>query len=198
MVLLVTDGMFHPPYRGRLALHQALAQLDGFSYRHVHSLEQLPADVEKYAALVLYFHHKTISAVALARLDAFVKAGGGILALHSATASFKNAPHYFEIVGGRFSGHGAVEDFAVKKVKDNIFGGMGDFSVKDELYLHELQPGIEIHFAAQHAGQDVPIVWTHQYGKGKVCYAVPGHTTVSMRHPVVQEILQRGLEWVTA
>jgi type 1 glutamine amidotransferase len=75
---------------------------------------------------------------------------------------------------------------------------MKDFTIRDELYLHELNPGIEVHFAANHAGQDVPIVWTYRYGRGKVCYAVPGHTSGSMTHPAVQEILRRGLKWVAA
>jgi uncharacterized protein len=196
-VLLVTAGIIHPPWAGRRALQQALTQLDGFSFRHVRSLEQLPVDLGSCAALVLYVHHKTISAAALDRLDSFVRNGGGILAIHSATASFKDQAHYFEIIGGRFTGHGAVEDFEVKRVRDEIFGRIGNFTVKDELYLHELQPGIEVHFAAQHEGQAVPVVWTYRYGNGKVCYAVPGHTAESMKHSVMQEILRRGLKWVT-
>jgi type 1 glutamine amidotransferase len=196
-ILLVTEGLIHPPRGGRTAVHQALAHLEGFSFQHVRSLEQLPGDVNSFAALVLYFHQKTITPSALARLDSFVKNGGGILAVHSATASFKDEPHYFEIIGGRFIGHGEVEDFAIRPVKSDIFAGINEFTVKDELYLHELQPGIEVHFTAQHEGQDVPVVWTYHYGKGKVCYAVPGHTAESMKHPAMQEILQRGLMWVT-
>ena len=197
-ILLVTAGSFHPPRGGRTAVHRALARLEGFSFQQIRSLEQMPGDVDSCAALVLYYHQKTITAPALARLDSFVKNGGGILALHSATASFKDEPHYFEILGGRFTGHGAVEDFAVRPVKSDVFAGIGEFTIKDELYLHELQPGIEVHFTAQHQGQAVPVVWTFRYGKGKVCYAVPGHTTESMKHPAIQEILQRGLRWVTA
>jgi type 1 glutamine amidotransferase len=195
-ILLVTDGFVHPPYGGRRALHRALAQLEGYSFRHARSLGQLPVDVDSYAALVLYYHHKIISAAALDRLDSFVKNGGGVLAIHSATASFKDQPHYFDIIGGRFTGHGPVENFEVQQVKGDVFGEIGDFIVKDELYLHELHPGIDVHFEAQHAGQAVPVVWTYRYGQGKVCYAVPGHTAESMKHPAMQEILRRGLQWV--
>jgi type 1 glutamine amidotransferase len=196
-VLLITAGFFHPPRRGRQALHQALAQADGFSFQHVRSLEQLPDDLGSFAALVLYFHHKAISVEALTRLDAFVRNGGGLLAVHSATASFKDQPHYFDIIGGQFTGHGAVANIEVKQVKDDIFGGIGDFFVKDELYWHSLQPGIDVHFSAQHDGQSTPIVWTYRYGTGRVCYAMPGHTVESMRHPAMQEILRRGLMWVS-
>ncbi len=195
-VLLVTDGIFHPPYFGRMALKKSLAELDGFEFQHVRSMEKLPADLKDFSALVIYIHHKRISQSALKSLDAFVSGGGGILAVHSATASFKEANRFFEILGGRFVGHGAVEEIKVKRVKDEIFD-VGDFVIQDELYIHELLAGIDVHFTAKHEGKDIPVVWTYRYGKGKVCYAVPGHTTVSMKNPSVQGILRRGLQWVT-
>lgn len=195
-ILLVTDGIFHPPYTARRELHKTLAKIDSFSFEHVRSLEKLPLDMEQYSAMVIYFHQKEISQAALAALEAFVSKGGGILAIHSATASFKQTKPYFKILGGRFTGHGAVGTIQVKHRRSEIFGEIGNFVVKDELYLHELEPGITVHFTAKHSGQDVPVVWTYGYGKGKVCYAVPGHTTQSMRNPVYQEILRRGLAWV--
>lgn len=179
-------------------LHGTIKKLDGFSFLRVSSLERLPSDLEPFAALVLHFHHQKISDTALGRLDNFVKNGGGILALHAATASFKDSLPYFEILGGRFIGHGAVEPLEILKVNDSVFSGINGFTVKDELYLHELQPGIEVHFIAKYQGKDVPVVWTYRYHHGKVCYAVPGHTIGSMKNKTYQDILQRGLKWVTA
>lgn len=206
-VLLITDGFFHPTYLGRLALHKALSSplparegpgvTEKFSFKHVSSLEKLPADLDSFSALVLHYHHKTISSSGLKKLAAFVHNGGGILAIHAATASFKGTLPYFEILGGRFIGHGPVENFAVNKVRDDIFGGIENFVVRDELYIHELRPNIEVHFTAKHEGKDIPVVWTHRYGKGKVCYAVPGHTTETMQNKTYQQVLKRGLLWVT-
>jgi len=196
-VLLVTDGIFHPPLFGRMTLHRVFHQMDGFSFQHIRSLEQLPMDMEKFSALVLHYHHKTISPSVLARLEWFIKNGGGILAIHAATASFKQSMPYFKILGGQFTGHGKVENFEVIKVRDDIFTGISNFFIKDELYIHELEPGIEVHFTTKYQGKDVPVVWTYHYGRGSVCYTVPGHTTATMSHPMYQKILQRGLEWVT-
>jgi type 1 glutamine amidotransferase len=196
-VLLITDGFLHPPYLGRMALHKALGKLKEFEFKHVSSLERLPHTHDHFSALVIYLHHKKVSARALAALEAFVSNGGGLLAIHSATASFKETIPYFEILGGRFTGHGAVENFEIKREKTEIFAGIKDFVVKDELYLHEIQPGIDVHFTTTHEGQNVPVVWTYRHGKGKVCYAVPGHTARSMRNPLYQEILRVGLLWVT-
>lgn len=194
-ILLVTDGIFHPPLLGRLRLHKMFSQMDGFSFEHVSSLEKLPADLSSFSALVLHFHHKTISPSALERLDTFVKNGGGILAIHAVTASFKQTLPYFKILGGRFVGHGKVERLKVERLEGGIFD-IGDFEVRDELYIHDLEPDIEVHFTAKHEGKEVPVVWTKQYGKGKVCYAVPGHTTGTMGNKTYQEILKRGLEWI--
>lgn len=196
-ILLVTDGIFHPPLFGRMVLHKTLKQLDCFSFDHVSSLEKLPSELNSFSALVLHYHHKTISDGALGRLDQFVKNGGGILAIHAATASFKETMPYFDILGGRFIGHGEVEKFEVRKVKDEVFGDMGNFGVRDELYIHELKPEIDVHFTAEHEGQNIPVVWTYHYGKGKVCYTVPGHISATMSNPIYQEILRCGLKWVT-
>lgn len=58
-------------------------QAEELSFTHVSSLEKLPQNLESFSALVLHFHHKTISDHALQRLDTFVQNGGGILALHA-------------------------------------------------------------------------------------------------------------------
>ena len=195
-ILLVTDGIFHPPLLGRLRLHKMFLQMNGFSLAHTSSLEKLPPDLSSCSALVLHYHHKVISTTTLEKLDAFVKNGGGILAIHAATASFKQTLPYFKILGGRFIGHGAVERFQVKRLESGIFDGLNDFEVRDELYLHELEPDIEVHFTAKHEGKDVPVVWTYRYGKGKVCYAVPGHTTGTMYNETYQQVLLRGLKWI--
>ena len=196
-ILLVTDGFFHPPLLGRLTLHRILRQLNGFSFEHIRTLEQVSADVDNFSALVLHYHHARISPAALAQLDGYVKNGGGILAIHAVTASFKETLPYFDILGGRFIGHGKVEKFEVRQVKNEVFGAIGNFCVLDELYIHELNPGIDVHFTAEHEGQDVPVVWTYRYGKGRVCYGVPGHNSATMSNPIYQKILLCGLKWVT-
>jgi type 1 glutamine amidotransferase len=175
-----------------------MKQMEGFSFTHVPSLANLPPDLPSYSALVLHYHHKTLSHAALQRLQDYVSQGGGVLAIHAATASFKKTSSYFEILGGRFTGHGRVEKIEVRRIREDIFSGIDHFTVRDELYLHELQPGIEIHFTARHQGKDVPVAWTHHYGQGRVCYALPGHTTSTMKNKIYQQLLQQGLAWVSA
>ena len=197
-VLMVSAGLVHPNWLARRRLRHNLQTLPGYAFQRVSSLEMLPRlDTSTFKAIVLYFHHQTISAAALACLDEYVRRGGGVLAIHSATASFKQEPHYFEILGGRFQTHGAIETFSVHQTRtpDDVFGSIAPFQIRDELYIHELEPEITIHFETTHSGQPVPVVWTRRYGAGRVCYAMPGHTAESMSHPAVQDILRRGLMW---
>jgi type 1 glutamine amidotransferase len=196
-VLLVTAGIVHPPFSARKVLHRTLAELDGYEFQHVRSMEKLPGNLNEFSAIVIYLHHQGISEAALSALDEFVTEGGGILGVHTATAAYKKHKRYVKILGGGFIGHGLIEPFEVKPLPDSeIFAGIPAFTVKDELYIHELQPGIKPHFTATHEGKEVPIVWTYHYGQGRVCYAVPGHRTETMREGTYQKILKRGLEWV--
>jgi len=197
-VLLVSDGLLHPPWVGRWALQGFLAGMERYIIKRVRSLEQLPADLPTYAALVIYLHHKHISTAALDRFEAYLAGGGGVLAIHSPTASFKDQPRFAEILGGRFVGHGPVGAFTLEPVSppDPVFGDVPAFQVVDELYHHELQPDIQVHFTAQQQGKPIPVVWTRVHGQGRVCYAGPGHRAGSLRSAAYQEVLRRGLAWV--
>jgi type 1 glutamine amidotransferase len=201
-ILLVSSGIFHPPLPGRMTFHKTLRRMEGFTLTQVASLERLPHHTPLPDVIALYFHHKHLSPAALAALDRFVSGGGGLLAVHSATASFKTCGHYFEILGGRFTGHGAVAPLQVQPAEaagqmGALFQGIEPFIIRDELYLHELQPGIQTHFYADYQGKKVPVVWTYRYGRGRVCYLVAGHTSASMAHPSIQKILRRAAGWVS-
>ena len=200
-ILLVSAGWVHPPYRGRKILAETLQAMPGYRFEEVSRIEEAVArPLGEVAAMVLYYHHRN-DALPDADLDAFrnyVREGGGVLAVHSATASYKKTPAYFEVVGGRFVGHGPVHaiDVSPASPASPIFAEIPAFTVVDELYLHELQPGLDVHFEAVHEGKREPMVWTRTYGRGRVCYTCPGHRSASMRVPEVQEILRRGLAWV--
>ena len=89
----------------------------GFNIRHAPSIEALArVDPAGLDAVVLYYHARTISPSALEALDRFVRGGGGILAVHSATASFKGTPRYTDILGGRFTGHPPVGPLEIRPV----------------------------------------------------------------------------------
>ncbi|MCX7976681.1 MAG: ThuA domain-containing protein [Bellilinea sp.] len=197
-VWLVSDGWVHPPLDGRLALRRTLQGIEGVDLRTCRRLEHLPEDLSDVAALVLYYHHRDVEEVALRRVMDYVRGGGGVLAVHSASASFKTNPAYFELLGGRFIGHGKVQRLQFHRRRDDLFSGITEFTLRDELYHHEFQPGVEVHWTALADGEQAPVVWTYRYGSGRVCYLLPGHLGGSLRHPSVQEMVRIGLAWVSA
>ena len=162
-------------------------------------MEKLPKYLQNYSAAVIYLHHKNISQNVLTQLDSFVADGGGLLAIHSATASFKQQIHYFDILGGRFIGHDKPGILSIRQCQnDTVFPTTPAFTIQDELYRHELTADVTVHFTVKTETADVPVVWTHQYGKGRVCYAVPGHRTQTLKNTTYQRLLQTALIWVAA
>ena len=196
LVFLVSDGVVHPSLVARFWLRRALIAMPGYRFRRVASLEMLPQQpLAAVGAMVLYVHHNTISPPALGRLEEFVSEGGGLLAVHSASASFREEQRWFELLGGRFIEHGPIEQFEVQpsEQQDSAFGEIPPFSVRDELYRHEYDADNRVRFYTVVGGEQEPVVWTRSFGSGRVCYCALGHTVRSMRHPQVVQILRRGL-----
>ena len=197
-VLLVSAGIFHPPWLGRFWLRRTLNSLPNYQLRRVSSLEIiLNLSLDSYEGMVLYIHHQKLSTPALDTLERYVRQGGGLLGIHSATASFKGEYRYFDMIGGQFMEHGPIQSFQVEQVGivDEIFDHQEPFTVRDELYRHKYDPKVRVHFFATIDGEREPIVWTRPYGRGRVCYCSLGHRSATLRLPEVQNILRRGLQW---
>ena len=199
-ILYVSSGIFHPAWPNRLRLRALLARASDYAIREASSLEALTdTDYAGARAVVLYLHGKEISTPALERLEGFVRAGGGLLAMHSAAASFKQEPGYHALLGGRFTGHGPVGRFLVQPAADadEVFSVRADFRLRDERYLHETYGDIRVRFTSIVAGESDPFVWTRVHGAGRVCYCAAGHTIASLGQAEVRRILLDGLAWVT-
>jgi type 1 glutamine amidotransferase len=198
--LLILRGLVHPTWLACLRLRRILEATPSLQLQRASSLEVLPRlSMDQVHSLVIYFHHRRLSPSAMESLDAFIRQGGGLLAVHGASASFKTERSYHEILGGRFIGHGSVAEFEVQPVhgQEGVFEGVGSFSVRDELYRHEFDPANQVHFSTPVGTEQEPIVWTRIHGDGRVCYCALGHKAQVFRHPAVIEILQRGLLWVS-
>ncbi|HDP80619.1 MAG TPA: ThuA domain-containing protein [Spirochaetes bacterium] len=196
-LLVVSDGIIHPSIPARARFRKFLTGIAGVDCVFARSIEAVCALGEGgFDAVTVYLHRKVISDGALKALEDFVRGGGGFLPVHSASASFKTRDRYFDVVGGRFIGHGRIEPFSMRRVHDGIFNGIEDYTVRDELYLHEYDRTNTVHFVTDTDQGSEPQVWTRSYGKGRVCYYAPGHCAPTMKHPGTIEVLARGLRWV--
>ncbi len=197
--LLISDGYIHPSILARRELQTALDKLSAFTFRRAKSLEKIVGmDLADVAAIVLYIHHDQLSDDALAKLESFVANGGGLLALHSASASFKQNDAYFKLLGGRFITHGRIHKFSVLffDEADALFGKRTNFTVTDELYRHNVEPDITIHLITKVENENEPVMWTRLHKKGRVAYLALGHRAAVWRQPAVGDILQTSLNWL--
>jgi uncharacterized protein len=193
-VLLVSAGLVHPSVFARKRLFEIIS--GAFTVVQTSSIEGVSILRRgMFDAVVIYLHRQKITDEALSAMESFVAHGGGLMGIHSATASFKQSKGWFNLMGGRFISHEEIIQFTSSSLGSEIFSPE-TFSVKDELYIHETKPGISVCYSTEKEGRAVPVVWTQDYGKGRVCYIEPGHVSASLEVPELVRIIKEGLSWV--
>ncbi|MBM3859790.1 MAG: ThuA domain-containing protein [Verrucomicrobia bacterium] len=158
---------------------------------------------------VIYLHlynatTPTASDAGKANLLNAVKGGKGFVVAHLASASFKEWEEFKKLCGRcwvmKTSGHGPRSVFKVNiKEKNNpIMKGLKDFEQDDELYA-KLQGDAPIRVLAtadsDWSNKTEPMVFTLNYGKGRVFHHTFGHDVKSLSTPEVRKLIERGAEW---
>jgi type 1 glutamine amidotransferase len=139
-----------------------------------------------------------------ANLLAFVKGGKGFFVQHLASASFPKWPEFGKLCGRYWvmgkSGHGPRSTFESKIVDPEhpITRGMKPFQTDDELYA-KLQGAGPIRVLVQAdspwSKKTEPLVFTLDYGKGRVVHNAFGHDRKAILTPPVAKLIARGAEW---
>lgn len=148
----------------------------------------------------------------------FVRAGGGVAGIHSATDACYEWPEWGAIFGGWFDGHPWnanahvtvwIEDPA--HPINAAFGGAMNFAIQDEIYqlkgpdfrsthqvLTSLDPrGTDMTLAGiKRTDGDFPITMIREYGRGRVFYCSLGHNHHIYWNPTVLGHYLAGLQWV--
>lgn len=140
-------------------------------------------------------------------LRGFVEAGGGIVALHGASASFGKSDTWFRMIGARFAGHAPGTyrlPIAVADAQHPIMKGVSEFEIEDEEYCHRFPEGVERRVVARFKQRppntsekngNNDAVWTVQVGKGRVVYNALGHGDAAWRNPAWQRIVVQSVLW---
>lgn len=118
---------------------------------------------------------------------------------------------YREMVGGWWSGAEPKSGHAPRHIYEVKFtdrahpiaSGLGPgFLVTDELYHNlRVKPGIHVIAAANDdksiggTGRDEPLLWTVDYGQGRVFHTALGHDVAAMMDPGFIATFVRGTEW---
>ena len=181
----------------------------GFEVEISHSLDSY-ADTEKMKSLDLIVQVYTMAEIsgkqAKGLLDA-VKSGVGLAGWHGGLAdSFRSHTEYQFMVGGQWVAHpGGVIPYEVN-ITDHehvITAGLRDFKMVSEQYYMHVDPINKVMapttFSGKYApwidGVVMPVVWTKQYGEGRVFYTSLGHVAKDFNVPEAREIVKRGMLW---
>ena len=158
-----------------------------------------------------------------AGLSDFVRNGRGLVLYHLSLGAFDGWTDYEKMSGGNWrpnqGHHSPQHDYAldIKDVEHPIMSGFKTpLMIKnDELFAnlrwqpagsyHVLATAYDDHsrYGAQDkqtkvgAGTDEPILWTTEFGKGRVFNIALGHGPEDTENPEFKAIFARGVEWAT-
>jgi type 1 glutamine amidotransferase/glyoxylase-like metal-dependent hydrolase (beta-lactamase superfamily II) len=132
----------------------------------------------------------------------FVERGGGLLALHNATALYPQGGPYLKLLGGAYTTHGPLERFRVNVLDRSHFitRDVSDFEVADEQHV-PIPDRSRVHVLLESRSADAVVAaagWAYQFGRGRVCYLANGHTREALEHPEFQKLLRNAARWCVA
>lgn len=148
--------------------------------------------------------------------EAYLKRGGGVVAIHGGTVS-RDPDWYKTVIGGSWNfdhtkwreGHMSLY---FTDHENPITQGISNFDLDDEIYYAmDMLPEAKILAAAYtpkpKEGQDEggkpiniydiePQIWTYETGNRRTFTCIPGHFYKNFSHLSIQTILLRGIAWV--
>ena len=147
--------------------------------------------------------------------EAYLKRGGGVVAIHGGSVS-RDPDWYKTVIGGSWNfdhtkfSEGHMSLYFTDR-ENPITKGMSNFDLDDEIYYDmDMLPEAKILAAAYtpkpkdgkySQGQAVnihdiqPQVWTYETGERRAFVCIPGHQYVNFSHQSVEALLLRGIAW---
>ncbi|MEZ0075731.1 ThuA domain-containing protein [Planotetraspora sp. GP83] len=168
--------------------------------------ERLPAETD---LIVQCWTGGTLTEEQEAGLVSAVQAGTGFAGWHGGVvATFGGSRDYLRMVGGLFLHH--PEDFltydvAIAPARSDhpIVAGLSGFTVETEQYWMLTDAHNDVLATTEYAASEsappvsMPVVWTRQWGRGRVFFSAIGHRLADLQDPAVHELTLRGLLWAS-
>ena len=203
-ILVLCDDYWHPARvpregLGRLAGHE-------FSFEWIEHAGDWSAERMMNHPVTVLTKSNNVSAadqngwvtdeVQAAFLD-YIRAGNGLLAIHSGTAEYEQMPVLRSLLGGVFHRH--PEQCPVSMIPRSghpLTAGVSPFTLQDEHYfmaMDDAQVDVFLTTSSEHGEQ--PGGWRRVEGKGRVAVLTPGHSLEVWLHPSYQTLLRNSLRW---
>ena len=138
----------------------------------------------------------------------FVREGNGLMVVHAAGWYIwqDDWPEYYrDFIGGGTHSHPPLGEFEVYLTNENhplAEGVPSRFTIVDELYRFERdEDATDMHIIAkgieEETGEEYPVVWTTQYGEGRIVNITLGHDGDSHEHEAYKTLLRNSIEWLS-
>ena len=209
LVFTRTEGFRHSSIGAAVTALEAQATARGWRLERTEETDAFTA--ERLAALdVVVFLCTTgdvLDGPEEAALEAFVRAGGGWVGVHSATDTEYDWPFYGELAGTWFERHPAVQEaeVIVETPDHPSTAHLGDpWTRRDEWYDFQTNPRQDVTvlltvdestYNGGGMGEDHPIAWAHENLGGRAFYTAGGHTADSYRDEDFITHVALGIEW---
>jgi uncharacterized protein len=171
-----------------------------------------PDNLKQYAALV-FANSNNEAFETQSQRDAFrryIRAGGGFVAIHSASGSEREWPWYWSLLGGKFRRHAKIQPFEVR-IADAEHPATKDmpstFTWDDECYYLDNMPK-DLHpllvtdpsklddpKKTEYTGDSMPLAWCHDFEGGRSFYTSLGHRKEHYQDPMFVKHILGGILW---
>ena len=187
---------------------------DGFEVEVRDTLDAF-ADEAKLMALSLIVPVWTMGTITTEQANPVfnaVKSGVGIAGCHGGMCdAFRQNTEWQFMTGGQWVAHpgndGVRYTVQIRDKTHPITRGIDDFQVASEQYYMHVDPAVKVLATTKfptpgaegpHVGNgpvEMPVVWTKQYGKGRVFYNSLGHQASVLEAEPCLTIMRRGFAW---
>jgi type 1 glutamine amidotransferase len=202
--LVLCDDQWHPAATARAGLG-ALAG-SGFEFDWIEDAGEWSAErMASYPLVVLTKannvssadHRPWVTEEAQQAFLEYVRAGNGLLVVHSGSAGYQQLPVLRGLLGGVFRLHPPQCQVTVEpRAGHPLTAGSAPFTLKDEHYFMDMDDttvNLFLTTNSEHGAQ--PGGWTRSVGAGRVCVLTPGHNLEVWLHPAYQALLGNALRW---
>jgi type 1 glutamine amidotransferase len=203
-ILVLCDDYWHPAKTPRAGLQKLAGDAREIAFDWMEDAKDWPALHFRDYPLIILTKSNNVSSqdktywmsdgVQTALVD-YVRQGGGLLAIHSGTAEYKETPALRALLGGVFDMHPPQCMVTISPCKTNgLTSGIEPFTVKDEHYfmlMEDVPADVFLTSTSEHGEQ--PAGWQRTEGKGRVVVLTPGHNVEVWLHPQFQTLLRNAM-----
>ena len=191
-VLFLGDGTQHYPHERMREIASPLVTR-GIQLVYTEDLASLTLEnLRLYDALMIYADIDTIDPRQEQALHDYVNGGGGLVALHVASHSFRNSQRYVAMLGAQLATHGTGRFRTRIAAPDHpLMQGFGGFESDDETYVHR-QHNSQGRTVLEYRDAE-PYTWVRAEGAGRVFYTAWGHDERTWKNPGFQDLVERGI-----